>query len=517
MQSLPRFAEIRGCLPAPILAERPAWVAMYWTAWELAFRNFHLPARGTGFVSPFIDPAFNRNIYLWDTCFMSMFCNLAHPLVPGIASLDNFYVKQHVDGEICREIGRETGIEVQPWVNHEQRPLFSRIGWNRNPVHFWTLVNEPVAYRGRPVPVPPPRLTLDALDNPLPAWAEMESYRFTGDVGRIPRAYPVLVRYYRALQKYLRQGNGLYVTDWASMDDSPRNPLLTGGGTAVDTSSQMVLFARNLASMAAVLGRPDEAIGFSREADGLALTINRLMWDPGRRFYFDLMLDGKRTGVKTVAAYWTLLAGVASPSQAESLARELDNPRTFGRLHQVPTLAGDEPGFNPAGGYWSGSAWAPTTTMVIRGLENYGMEAKARAVALNDLEVTGVVYLKTGTLWENYAPDSPSQGRPAKPDLVGWTGICPILCLLEFEIGLKPDAPSNTLAWTLDNGHTGPFGCERYRFNGHVVSLVAVPTRGPGLPTITVDSDGAFHLRLLRGTERRDIEIKPGRRQVLAP
>jgi len=39
---------------------------------------------------------------------MTMFCNYAHPCVPGIGSLDNFYVKQHEDGEICREINRAT-------------------------------------------------------------------------------------------------------------------------------------------------------------------------------------------------------------------------------------------------------------------------------------------------------------------------------------------------------------------------------------------------------------------------
>jgi len=82
---------------------------MYWKSWELAFRNFPEPATDSGYVSQFIDAAFNENIFLWDTCSMTMFCNYAHPLVPGLASLDNFYAKQHADGEICREINRSTG------------------------------------------------------------------------------------------------------------------------------------------------------------------------------------------------------------------------------------------------------------------------------------------------------------------------------------------------------------------------------------------------------------------------
>ena len=106
---LPQFAELRDKLPAPVFGENPEWVTMYWKAWELAFRNFHEPAAGSGYVSQFIDAAFNQNIFLWDTCFMTLFCNYGHPLVPGIGSLDNFYAKQYDDGEICREINRTTG------------------------------------------------------------------------------------------------------------------------------------------------------------------------------------------------------------------------------------------------------------------------------------------------------------------------------------------------------------------------------------------------------------------------
>ena len=53
----------------------------------------------------------------------------------------------------------------------------------------------------------------------------------------------------------------------------------------------------------------------------LSQIINRQMWDPGREFYFDLTLQGERAPVKTVAAYWTLLAKVASPAQAAALLR----------------------------------------------------------------------------------------------------------------------------------------------------------------------------------------------------
>ena len=434
---LPAFAETRDNLPNPIYHENPLYVQMYWRTWELAFRNFCEPESGSGFVSQFIDAAFNENIFLWDTCFLTMFCNYGHPLVPGIGSLDNFYAKQYEDGEICREINRTTGQDFTQWVNSDGQNLFSR--WGRFSVK----------YVGRDVPQPPPHLTLDALNHPIFAWAELESFRVTGDRGRLDLVYEPLARYYGALQKYIRQGNGLYMTDWASMDNSPRVPDLAEGGTAVDTSSQMVLFAQQLAEIAEMLGKAEESIVYRREAAELSALINEKMWNTKREFYFDLTFDGRQSSVKTIAAYWTLLAGVASPEQADALAAELRNPSTFGRRHRVPTVPADQKGFDPTGGYWRGAVWSPTSTMVIRGLERYGKYDLAAEIALEHLKRIAEVFRATGTLWENYAPDAITPGNPSKRDFVGWTGIVPILYFLEYCIGLKADAPNNRLTWAL--------------------------------------------------------------------
>ncbi|MCW4021493.1 MAG: hypothetical protein NWF14_09760 [Candidatus Bathyarchaeota archaeon] len=222
---MPTFDETKEKLPAPIFDEDPDYVRCYWKAWELAFKNLHEPSLESGFVSQFIDAAFNQNIFLWDTCFMTMFCNYAHQYVPGICSLDNFYAKQHEDGEISREINRATGKDFHQWVNSEGEQLFSRWGYN------WQkdLKKESIVYKGRNPPRPNPKLTLDALNHPILAWAELESYRITGDKDRLRLVWQPLVQYYRALRKYLRQGNGLYMTDSASMDNSTRNVWLRNG------------------------------------------------------------------------------------------------------------------------------------------------------------------------------------------------------------------------------------------------------------------------------------------------
>jgi len=495
---LPRYALTKDQLPSPIFDENPLYLRMYWKTWELAFRNFYEPKPGSGFVSQFIDAAFNQNIFLWDTCFLTMFCNYGHSLVPGIGSLDNFYAKQYEDGEICREIDRTTGRDYVEWINAQNQDLFSR--WGRFSV----------TYVGRDIPKPPPHVTLDALNHPILAWAELESFRVTGDRSRLGLIYEPLARYYRALQKYIRQGDGLYMTDWASMDNSPRNAHIAKGGTAVDTSSQMVLFADHLAQIADMLGKKDDAAGFRQEAAELGHLINQKMWNPQRRFYFDLTVEGKQSPAKTIAAYWTLLAGVASEQQAEDLAAELHNPQSFGRKHRVPTTPVDQAGFDPAGGYWCGAVWSPTNTMVIRGLQRYGMKDLAHELAMEHLRAAGEVFQATGTVWENYAPDAPKPGKPAKPDFVGWTGIVPIMYFMEFAIGLRPDAAANRLNWALKS--SGRCGCERFRFNGHVVTLVAEAAPGQAGPRrVNVESDGDFHLRIDYAEKQMELAVKKGK------
>ena len=505
---LPALDETRDALPAPIYDENPAYVACYWRAWELAFRNFHAPTKRNGFVSPYIDAAFNQNIFLWDTCFMTLFCNYAHGLTPGIASLDNFYAKQHDTGEICREIVRTTGRDFESWVNREDKPLFCRWGgwWAGNRTN---RAPTPVEYRGREAPSPNPRCTLDALDHPVPAWAEIESFRVTGDGERLRRVWSPLTRYYAAFRTYLRQGNGLYITDWASMDNSQRNPHLARGGTGVDTSAEMALFARALAEMADVLEKPDEAAAYRADAEQLAEKINALMWDEARRFYFDLSVDGERGTVKTIAAYWTLLAGVAPPERAAALARELDNPATFNTPHRVPSLAADESKFAPDDGdYWCGAVWPPTNMMVVRGLDRYGYTDLARTIALDHLDHVAAVCLDTGTMWENYSPTRVAPGNPARADFVGWSGIGPIAFLIEYAVGLRPDAPNRTLTWTIRSEQR--VGCERYRFGGLVVSLVCEAPDRAGRRELRVEGDGDFHLRVLLNERPHEFDLNAG-------
>ena len=508
---VPEWTQTRHLLPAPVYEQNPLWVETYYKAWELAFRNFYAPTEASGFISLFADAAFCENIFLWDTSFITMFCNYADGLVPGICSLDNFYAKQHESGEICREINRRNGKDFTPWVNEKHEPLFSRWGYNIAEKLEKTFIS----YIGREAPDRASTNTLDAMDHPILAWAEVESYKVTGNKERLMNVYEPLKQYYYALQRYIRQGNGLYMTDWASMDNSTRNIHLKGGGTGIDISSEMALFAKNLAYIATVAGKKSEAATFKKEAKQLISAINRQMWSEQQGFYYDLRLDGSQVGIKTVAGFWPLLAEVADKKQAAQLVRQLENPHTFATQNLVPTLSADEQGFSENGNYWCGSVWAPTTTMVIMGLENYGYSALAEKIAINHIALVANVFASTGTIWENYSPNKEDHGYLADGgnvvrDFVGWSGIAPIKLFLEYGIGLRPDAPQNTLNWILaGNSKTG---CRNYRFNSNLVSLIA--EQGAVSKQIEIDSEKPFVLVVKKGNSVEKFQIKKGHQMI---
>lgn len=496
------YEEVKERLPIPVVEAKPQWKKTYNYAMEILFKNIHKPVDGSGFVSNFVDAAFNADIFLWDTVFITFFCNLLHPYVPGICSLDNFYCKQFDDGEISREMVRETGEDFPLWVNTYQKPLYSyfhnHYGFRR--LKEMTNLSYEEMYKpdlGRKVERNP-YLTLDNLNHPVLALGEIESYRRTGDIERLMMVMEPLYRQYEAFKYHLRHVTGLYVTDWASMDNSPRNQYL---GMGVDITSEMVLFAKQLLEILDILkekGYEVEEAEIRREmlTDDRCKTIqaiNRYMWNEADGFYYDVDFEGRQTGIKTIAGFAPMLAGASDRAQMDRLVYWLNDKDTFNRIHRIPVLAANEPGFDPEGGYWSGSVWAPTNVMVLLGLEENGYHDLAREIGLNHMQIMAQVFEKTGTIWENYPADSITSGNADNADFVGWSGVGAILYLIEYGIGLHGDI--HGVAWEIDEKLTdGKLGCENFWFAGKTADFSA--QKKEGKLGIKVETNDCFNLRI---------------------
>ena len=439
--TLPEFAASRHLLPQPVLADNPEYVELYWRAWELAFAHFKRPPAGSPFVSNYLDEGFSPSIFQWDTIFMTLYGRYAHHVFPAIQSLDNFYCRQYANGYICREIDEAHGTD------------------------FVFLDRE------------------HTVNPPLFSWAEVESYRVTGDKSRFAAVLPVLEKYTGWVERHRRQpgtAHGLY---WNTGLGSGMDNIPLHGSGWVDMSVQMVLCYRDLAFIAGELGLADKEKVFAARAADIAARIKRFMWNEADGWYYNVEDDGRQIKVRALAGGWPLLAEIPAAAEAARMLQLLKSPKYFWRTIPFATLAADDPHYKSDGNYWEGGVWAPTNVMVIKGLDQYARDGDhaplfrdfARLAAGTYLDGLCRVYRTTGTLWENYSPDSYSHGVPAMPDFVGWTGCGPIMLLIEDVLGFRPDGAHRRLTWYL--GRRDEHGLRGLRFGGAVVDAVCAARR----------------------------------------
>ena len=86
---LPVYEEIKDRLPQPVWEGHPDAIACYHKTWEIAFRNLRRPNTEAGFVSNFIDTAFNGYLFMWDSSFIVMFGRYANHIFNFQKTLDN--------------------------------------------------------------------------------------------------------------------------------------------------------------------------------------------------------------------------------------------------------------------------------------------------------------------------------------------------------------------------------------------------------------------------------------------
>ncbi len=147
----------------------------------------------------------------------------------------------------------------------------------------------------------------------------------------------------------------------------------------------------------------------------------------------------------------------------------------------------------------------PTDKMVIAGLENYGYTDLAKEIALNHLRNVGTVFQETGTIWENYAPQSVARGEPARRDFVGWSGLGPIAFFIEYAVGIRANALANQLTWDIHSPKR--VGVEKLWFGGKTVSLICTEADATGARTITVKSSAAFDLTVYWQRRTKTVQV----------
>ena len=425
-------------IPEVIFDEHPEWVELYWEAWRSAWRHVYESAVTP--VSYMGEGCATSRVWIWDTSLMSFFCRYAAHTFPGIESLDNLYAIMS---------GAPAGLKI----HHPDNP-------------------------------------------PLPAWAELEYFRFTGDTARLHRLLEqdrTLERHYEFLENcsgdtpdpawgaiplsWRKTPEGYRWNGYSSgMDNTPRGRDDWNGLLWFDAVAQQGLAARSIAGLAAVIGNEPLREKFQREFEQKTELLQRY-WDPETGAFQDRR-DGAFCRVLTPAIFWPMAANMTTAEQARQIVAHLANPEELGGACPCPTVSRNDPAFTPDGSYWRGAVWVPLAYVASVALRNYDCDDEARRLTeklLNHMVNTWRGYTPH-SIWECYKPDLPepalnSKGRICRADFCGWSALGPISMLIENLVGIREvSAQENFIRWR----STSPrrHGIRNLRFGGNTVSLL---------------------------------------------
>ena len=463
-------------VPRPVCEAHPEYESFYNRAWELA-RDHVRSIEGMP-QNPYMDEAFcDTQVWIWDTCFMTMFCKFAQEAFPGVETFKNFYAVLHHG----QQLPLITPTENEPW---------------------WTG-----ATPGIPI-----NIKVHLADNPpLFAWGEYENALIHGDVEYIKE----LLYEKGSLQKHyawfeslkekryfdgVLHMNHLISEDFgyrweggcSGMDNTPRgregksfegerpnNPRMLW----IDAICQQALSAKCLAKLFALVeDAENEELWLEKFKDKQRI-VNELYWDVADKFYYDIDCDDHSFyKVRTIASYWTLTAGIADREQALALAKRLADDADFGGTVPFTSLSRSDADFSKTGKYWRGSVWLPTAYATLKGLCEYGLYEEAHNAAYKLFKYMLKTYLdyEPHTIWECYAPEGYIPGMQTddttvcRPDFCGWSALGPISAYIECVLGFHTvNAFENTVKWAKPTDIDGKIGIENLRFGNVVTDIVA--------------------------------------------
>lgn len=184
----------------------------------------------------------------------------------------------------------------------------------------------------------------------------------------------------------------------------------------VDLNALLYKYETDFARAAEILGQPDEREKWLLAAKERQSAVNHLMWDRIRGLYYDYDFKKHRRGnISSLAAYFTMWSGLASPEQAAAMMRALRRFEHKGGLSTTDDrpLSYQMPGSMPV--QWAyPNGWAPLQYVAIKGMERYGYHDDARRIAIKWLHTNLDWFTKEHVFLEKY-----NVVDPTKPPLKG--------------------------------------------------------------------------------------------------
>ena len=166
-------------------------------------------------------------------------------------------------------------------------------------------------------------------------------------------------------------------------------------------------------------------------ADELSNKINIYFWDEDTDFYYHVDKNDNDFSYKNdndlkiqeIGGLLPLWAGVASPTQAEKLVKNIFDTKKFWREYGIPSISADLPDYDGKANRcckWNGPVWIQWNYLIFRGLIDYGYYEKADELAQKVFEAVRIQLKDSHNFYELYSPDD-DKNSSSKQYI--WTGI----------------------------------------------------------------------------------------------
>lgn len=372
---------------------------------------------------------------------------------------------------------------------------------------------------------------LDARDPqrvaaPLLALAEWELFRLRPDKTRLAHAFEILLADQHWRQANLRRRNGLFSGTAGPYQLNATSrfmlggrivPSLAGGSSWIDACAMHALNAKVLSEMARLLGQKEIAGELDWTYRDIAARMNVTMWNDDDGWYYDLDEHGSFLPMRTLAALWTIVSGVAPRNRADRMLARLADPTQFERAHPLSTLAASEGDYRKRDGTPVGVVRAEFNLLAWECYFAAGRPEKGQRQCEAHLRRVAKVLADSGELYLAYDPDRDMpapipDGNSGAEAPVAFAAV--IQETLGCLLGIRPHAQRNEL-------EICPHLDEKVRVEGLPFGLgtlnFEVSARpATGRRTIELMCDLPMRLRVRQGDQSQVHELNPGLHTVQA-
>ncbi|NEU67161.1 alpha,alpha-trehalase TreF [Spirosoma agri] len=240
-----------------------------------------------------------------------------------------------------------------------------------------------------------------------------ESYREDVQLAKSTKQPPVLYRHLRAAA----ESGWDFSSRWLTNSKKLRT-IHTTDFIPVDLNALLVNLEQTLASGYRLKGDLARAKAYEQLAQQRRSAIQRYCWSLKNEFFFDYdFVARKPSSVYSLAGVYPLFVKIATPAQAVSVARKLE--QSFlkpGGLTTTLVRTGEQ---------WDApNGWAPLQWLAIQGLRNYRQQPLATKIKTNWVNENLRVYKASGKMVEKYDVISTAGakgGEYPNQDGFGWT------------------------------------------------------------------------------------------------